>query len=72
MFVHFSPLVHTLYPMEDTEMCLITKNEKAAIKSLLEEKKVEGVTKVQLESQKSTLVMVKGLTRLNSTHTIKI
>ena len=42
----YRPLAHTLYPPESTEMCLITKSEKSEVKSLLEEKKIEGVTKV--------------------------
>ena len=44
--IYCSPLAHTLYPVESTEMCLITKSEKSDVKELLEEKKVCGVTKV--------------------------
>ena len=40
------PLPHTLYPLETTELCLITKIEKSETKELLQEKKVQGVSKV--------------------------
>ena len=46
MSLYNSPLLYTLYPLEDTEMCLISKDNKVDVKSLLEEKKVNGVTKV--------------------------
>lgn len=42
----FRPLPHTLYPVVDTELCLITKREKEEAKEFLKEKKVEGVNKV--------------------------
>ncbi len=44
----FSPLTHTLYPVEETEICLITKEDKSSVKTLLEERSVQGVTKVRL------------------------
>ncbi len=34
--------------MEDTEVCLITKDDKSTVKSKLEEKEIKGVTKVIL------------------------
>ena len=43
-----SPLPHSLYPAEETEICLFTKNDKKTTKELLEAKKVKGVAKVML------------------------
>ena len=40
------PLPHTLYPIADTDLCLITKREKKEAKEFLKEKKVEGISKV--------------------------
>jgi len=42
------PLSHSLHPMEDTEVCLITKDDKSRVKALLSDKGVAGVTKVSL------------------------
>ena len=48
LFLHLKsrPLAHTLYPVEDTEMCLITKSDKSDVKSVLGEQRVHGVNKV--------------------------
>ena len=45
-----SPLPHSLYPVEETEICLFTKNDKKTTKELLEAKKVKGVAKVTLQT----------------------
>lgn len=45
-----SPLPHSLYPAEETEICLFTKNDKKTTKELLVAKKVKGVAKVMLQT----------------------
>lgn len=40
------PLPHTLYPLETTELCLITKKEKSEVKEEMQAKGVHGVSKV--------------------------
>ena len=37
---------HTLYPPDETEVCLFVRTDKKTAKELLEKKKVKGITKV--------------------------
>eukprot|EP00741_Cyanophora_paradoxa_P024037 tig00021721_g23212.t1 len=40
------PLKHTLHPIEETELCLFTKDPQREYKNMIEEKQVPGVKKV--------------------------
>ena len=55
-----SPLPHSLYPAEETEICLFTKNDKKTTKELLEAKKVKGVAKVMLQTPPISGGVVRG------------
>lgn len=41
-------LPHSLHPVGETELCLITKGDKKETKELLEAKEIEGISKVCL------------------------
>lgn len=44
-----SLIPHSLYPPEETELCLFSRADKKTTKQLLEEKKVQAVKKVHLK-----------------------
>lgn len=68
---HRIPLCHTLYPPEDTELCLFTKTGKEQTRKLLEDKHVKGVAKIiTLEKLRTKYNTFESKRQLSSTYDV--